>query len=90
MTEAFDTRLRILSVSTSYPRRPGDFSAHFVHALNARLVDLGHEVTVLAPHAAGPPDEQTWAGVRVVPFRSGPGVLQPGRSGDCLPGPRVW
>jgi glycosyltransferase involved in cell wall biosynthesis len=81
-----DTRLRILSVTTSYPRRPGDFSGHFVHALNARLVEIGHEVTVLAPHGAGLAEEETWDGVRVVRFRYGPDALERVAYGEGIPG----
>jgi len=85
VTEASDTRLRVLSVTTSYPRRPGDFSGHFVHALNARLVEIGHEVTVLAPHAEGLADEETLDGVRVVRFRYGPEALERVAYGDGIP-----
>jgi glycosyltransferase involved in cell wall biosynthesis len=47
--------VRILTVATSYPRHPGDWAGRFVRDLNAGLVALGHEVTTLAPDAAGAP-----------------------------------
>jgi glycosyltransferase involved in cell wall biosynthesis len=85
VTGTSGTPLRILSVTTSYPRCPGDFSGHFVHALNARLVELGHEVTVLAPHAEGLSAEETWDGVRIVRFRYGPESLERVAYGDGIP-----
>lgn len=86
MTEVSDTRsLRVLSVTTSYPRHPGDFSGHFVHALNAQLVARGHQVTALAPHAPGLALEDVWDGVRVVRFRYGPESLERVAYGDGIP-----
>lgn len=85
MSEAADTPLRILSVTTSYPKCPGDFSGHFVHALNAQLAALGHEVTVVAPHAAGLAEEESWDGVRVLRFRYAPDALERVAYGDGIP-----
>jgi glycosyltransferase involved in cell wall biosynthesis len=85
VTEASETHLRILSVSTSYPRRPGDFAGHFVHALNAWLVRAGHEVTVIAPHAAGLAEDETWDGVRVMRFRYAPAWFEQVAYGDGVP-----
>lgn len=85
MTDATDPRLRVLSVTTSYPKCPGDFSGHFVHALNAQLAALGHEVTVLAPHAAGLEGEESWDGVRVLRFRYAPDALERVAYGDGIP-----
>lgn len=42
--------LRILELTHNLPRFPGDFSGSFIDALCQALVQLGGEVTVLAPH----------------------------------------
>jgi len=65
-----------LSVTTSYPTRRGDLAGHFVHALNSRLVAKGHEVTVVAPHAAELAEQETRDGVSIVRFRYGPDCLE--------------
>jgi glycogen(starch) synthase len=81
-----DTRcLRVLSVTTSYPRHPGDFTGHFVHALAREVVELGHSVTVLAPHAAGLALEERVDGVRVMRFRYGADILERLAYGDGIP-----
>jgi glycosyltransferase involved in cell wall biosynthesis len=56
-----------------------------VHALNARLVAIGHEVTALAPHAEGLAEEERWDGVRVIRFRYGPDALERVAYGDGIP-----
>ncbi|MBI4956408.1 MAG: glycosyltransferase [Myxococcales bacterium] len=48
---------RVAVVTTSYPSRDGDASGHFVAAGVRELVDLGHEVVVLAAGAARPATE---------------------------------
>src|SRR5947207_8042871 len=42
-------------LTTSYPRAPGDFAGGFVADRVAALLDLGHEVDVLAAAAGAPP-----------------------------------
>lgn len=79
------TPLRVLSLTTSYPRTPGDFCGHFVHALDRELAALGHEVTVLAPHAPGLAAEETVDGVRVVRFRYAPESFERVAYGDGIP-----
>ena len=86
MTEGLTDRpLRILTVTTSYPRSSGDFSGHFVHALAAALVSRGHQVTVLAPHAKGLAPEEECDGVRVVRFRYAPAMLERVAYGAGIP-----
>ena len=86
MTQGISDRpLRILTVTTSYPRSPGDFSGHFVHALAAALVARGHQVTVLAPHAKGLALEEETDGVRIVRFRYAPAALERVAYGDGIP-----
>lgn len=45
--------MRILTVTTSYPRHAGDWAGRFVRDLNAGLAGLGHRVETLAPWAPG-------------------------------------
>ena len=62
--------LRILTVTTTYPRGEGDHTPRFVADLCERLVaDHGMQVTVLAPHGPGLARSQMLRGVRVERFR---------------------
>lgn len=45
--------MRILVLATTFPRRAGDTVPMFVHDLAVEMDKLGHEVSVLAPHAPG-------------------------------------
>ncbi len=77
--------LRVVSVTTSYPRGESDHAGHFVHSLARELVVLGCEVTVLAPHAPGLPLEEVRDGVRVRRFRYAPDFLERVAYGDGIP-----
>lgn len=80
--------LRILFLTQTYPRFPGDGSGPFIRDLAHALARGGDRVTVLVPHAAGVEEEAAdrgseEGGVRVVPFRYAPEsweVLGYGRS----------
>jgi glycosyltransferase involved in cell wall biosynthesis len=61
--------MRILSLATTHPRSAHDSEPAFVHQLNRELVALGHEVTVLVPHAPGAARYEVFDGVRVRRFR---------------------
>lgn len=65
--------MRVLMVTTSFPRHEGDHAGHFIATLAERVVALGHEVTVLAPHEGAVPGRETVRGVRVERFRYLPG-----------------
>jgi glycosyltransferase involved in cell wall biosynthesis len=52
------TALRILTLTTSYPRRPGDWAGRFVRDLNAGFRELGHGVSTLAPWEPGLSEEE--------------------------------
>jgi glycosyltransferase involved in cell wall biosynthesis len=61
--------MRIVVVTTSFPRSTDDPSGHFVVSATRRLIDSGHEVHVIAPGGAPsqPPEEKDglvvhWAG----------------------------
>ncbi|MFH1054852.1 MAG: glycosyltransferase family 4 protein [Candidatus Altiarchaeota archaeon] len=57
--------MRVLEVTTSYPRYRGDFPGIFNFRLDRELVQKGFDVTVLAPEAYGYPTEETMDGVKV-------------------------
>ncbi|MBN2225321.1 MAG: glycosyltransferase family 4 protein [Deltaproteobacteria bacterium] len=61
--------MKILLVTSSFPRWPGDWAGVFVLSLGRRLTMRGHEVTVLCPHAQGLPVRDVMDGVRVERFR---------------------
>lgn len=60
--------LRVLHLTTSYPRTREDFSAVFVHWANAALSRRGVSVTVLAPSAPGLPGREELDGVSIRRF----------------------
>ena len=61
--------MRVLMVTTSFPRHEGDHAGHFIATLAERIVSLGNEVTVLAPHEGATAERETVRGVRVERFR---------------------
>lgn len=61
--------MRVLMVTTSFPRHEGDHAGHFVATLAETLVTLGCQVTVLAPHEGSLPVHETMRGVLVERFR---------------------
>jgi glycosyltransferase involved in cell wall biosynthesis len=60
---------RILLVTSSYPRWPGDATTPFVHHLAQDLRALGWDLSVLAPHAPGALRDEVLDGVPVRRFR---------------------
>ncbi|MBN2847319.1 MAG: glycosyltransferase family 4 protein [Coriobacteriia bacterium] len=68
--------MRVLMVSTSYPRHAGDHAGHFVAALAEHLVRLGHVVTVLAPHEGRLPLREMLGGIHVERFAYLPGAAE--------------
>lgn len=76
--------LRVVVVSTSYPRWDGDFAGHFVASSVRELARLGHEVTVIAPHAPGAQPTESEEGVTVRRVRYGPDALERLAYGDGI------
>ena len=68
--------MKILMLSSTYPRWPHDTLPPFVHELAKRLVTLGLEVTVLTPHIPGASVHDVLDGVPVRRFRYGPDSLE--------------
>jgi len=68
--------MRILTITHNYPRWDGDRAGAFVARLAAETVELGHNVRVVAPHAAGAALRETQHGVAIVRARYGPDALE--------------
>jgi glycosyltransferase involved in cell wall biosynthesis len=73
MTETGKPRLLVLT--STYPRWPGDPEPGFVHELAKRLV-VQFEVTVVAPHARGALSREVLDGVSVIRYRYAPDALE--------------
>ncbi len=61
--------MKILLVTSSFPRRPGDWAGVFILSLGRALAARGHAITVLCPHAPGLPLRDEMDGVRIERFR---------------------
>ncbi len=61
--------MRILVLTSSYPRYPGDGSAPFVQSISENLAGAGHQVVVVAPYH---PAVRRVAGLPVRWFRYAP------------------
>jgi len=57
--------LSIVMATTSYPRWEGDHAGHFVASLASAIAEVGHAVTVVAPHAPSAEEAEEAGGVRV-------------------------
>jgi glycosyltransferase involved in cell wall biosynthesis len=71
-----DSSLRILTVTHNYPRFSGDPAGAFVARIAEGIAGRGHEVRVLAPHAAGLKGSEEIRGVTVSRFRYSPEALE--------------
>ena len=63
--------MRILTVTSSYPKYRGDTTAPFIASITEALAARGHELTVVLP-ARADLDLEPVAGVRFCPFRYAP------------------
>jgi glycosyltransferase involved in cell wall biosynthesis len=70
-----ERKLRLLCLTSTYPRWPGDPEPGFVHELAKRLTDE-FDVTVLGPHAPGSAAEEVMDGVHVHRYRYAPQRLE--------------
>ncbi len=66
--DLFGQRLRILVVTSSFPRFPGDSSGVFILSLCKELLKLGIDIEVLAPHDDGCKRHENWGGIQVSRF----------------------
>jgi glycosyltransferase involved in cell wall biosynthesis len=62
-------QLKILLVTSKFPRFENDPQPRFVFDLALELVKLGHKVVVVAPHALGAKVHETMEGIEVYRFR---------------------
>lgn len=77
--------MRILMITTSYPRWEGDAAGSFVHNLAAGLVKHGHQVQVLTPAAAGSSGSTVMDGVQVSRVGRSKGTIA-SEPGGIIPG----
>ncbi len=61
--------MKILIVTSNYPRWPGDSTTPFVHNFARELVNQGVQVRVLAPHFEGAKRKDNMDGVEIRRFR---------------------
>lgn len=69
------SKLRLLVLTTTFPRWQNDHEPGFVHELSKRLNE-DFDVTVLSPHAPGAKTQETIDNVKVVRFRYAPERLE--------------
>ncbi len=69
-------RLRVLHLTTSFPRREGDPSGQFIFDLTTHLAGAGVENAVVAPHDAGAARREHLGGAHVRRFRYAPPSLE--------------
>lgn len=67
--------MRVLVLSSTYPRWRGDTEPAFVHELTRRLAKK-FDVAVIAPHAAGAKTYEEMDGVRISRYRYAPPALE--------------
>jgi glycosyltransferase involved in cell wall biosynthesis len=60
--------VRVLVLTSSFPRFPGDSSGVFVLSLCKELQKLGIDIEVLAPHDGGCERHENWGGIQVSRF----------------------
>ena len=61
--------MKLLIVTSNYPRWHGDTTTPFVHNFAKQLVENGHTVRVLAPHYKGAKTNEMYDGVEIKRFR---------------------
>lgn len=68
-------KLRILVISSTYPRHDGDYAVPWMREAHRRIMERGHEVTVLAPSYKGLRSHEI-DGARVNRFRYAPASME--------------
>lgn len=61
--------MKILLVTSSFPRWDGDWAGVFLQRLACALKDIGNKMIVLAPHSSGSPTMESFGGIDVHRFR---------------------
>ncbi len=79
--------MRLLVVSTSFPKKPGDSLSPFMWDYCRYLKKLGWDITVLVPHHKDLEIEEMWDDIRIVRFKYLPKSSEDlAYSGGLLPG----
>ncbi len=60
--------MKILVLSSSFPRYRGDFAGNFVYELTTRLIDGDFEAIILAPHDSGVRFKENMGGLMIYRF----------------------
>ncbi len=81
--------MRLLVLTTSYPRRDDDWAGGFVRGLSRWLVAAGHEVTVLAAGDGARREAREERGLRVVRL-PGRGLFYGAGAPEALASPEAW
>lgn len=68
--------MKVLVLSSTYPRWADDTLPAFVHQLSRRLVERGVEIDVLTPHLPGTRTVEKMDGVHIRRFRYGPELFE--------------
>jgi len=61
--------LRVLFLTSNYPRRKGDYAGIFIHDLARYLRKAGHDIIVVAPHYPGSEKKEKLNGIPIRRFR---------------------
>lgn len=79
--------MKMLVVSTSFPKSPGDGLSPFVWEYCLNLKSRGWQITVLVPHHPGLKQDEDWQGIRIRRFRYLPEKFEDlAYSGGLMPG----
>jgi len=68
-TNKVNQKIKVYSLSTTYPESPESTKAKFVHLLNKELVKLGLDVLSISPHQKGARTNEMMDSVRLRRFR---------------------
>ena len=86
--------MRVVFLTHNFPRWPGDVSGSFLATLAHALIDVGHQVTVLAPSDGGETGPAEFEGIPVKRIRySSPGqetIAYRGNMQDAIRHPAGW
>jgi len=62
-------KMRLLFLTSNFPRYAGDYAGNFVFYLAEALIGLGHEITVVAPHYPGSKKNEVIRKIKVRRFQ---------------------
>lgn len=71
-----NSKIKVISLSTTYPESSSSTKGKFVHSLNKELVKLGLEIKVITPHSKGIPKKLELDSIRIHFFKYLPEKLE--------------